>query len=675
MKKMLSLVILPVFLAACQGAAQPLPTIPQPQATASPTDLPTPAMIVIPTRAPDPTATSPTRLPPEAWQEWPVVPTVTPRAIQIYQSGLAMGLDPHAFSKVGDCQSVKAAFLGYFDDPARYSLGTNYAYLQATIDNFKGHFNTDGQAVRGGANAAWELSPLWADPQACLPGENPLECELRITRPIIVIVRMEIWWNGRTTAQYEKLMRQILDTIIAHGAVPILATKADNVEGDNSLNLATARLAYEYDLPLWNFWAAVQPMAAHGMETTPPHNDGFHISMDAWSVQSFTGLEALDSVWRGLLSAAPFAAAATPTPSLITVPGMLATLAQTPGPVTTPLAGTPPAGGAGRIVFGLARRQEAGYQTLGVYVLDLAANTTRQIFGADVQYQSASPDGKYLLVSLGPELYRTDADGANPILITRSFFPFGDRGAIWMKDGRIAAVLTDGQSNGISLFDPDGASVASLSALGASPIELYPGPNSSQLYWAGGACTAAGVCKTDSIWVTSPDGSLDKALAGLTGPALSPDGQTLVGADASAAGQSNLVFAAPDGANPSTYSLPGDQLLDYAWAPSGGQVAAIVADVISYSGRFTGNHNYLVDPHTLSISEYPTSMLLHPRLLWSPDGVTLAWIGTLPVENGFTIGGSLVNKSTKRVTDLGAALGQSGPDYLVVTTADWLPVP
>jgi len=49
--------------------------------------------------------------------------------------------------------------------------------------------------------------------------------------------------------------------------------------------------------------------AWHGNKT--PHNDGFHISTDAWSVQSFTGLQALDSVWRGLLAAVPTSSVAT----------------------------------------------------------------------------------------------------------------------------------------------------------------------------------------------------------------------------------------------------------------------------------------------------------------------------------------------------------------------------
>ena len=374
MKRTYTLILLIVFLAGCaapaKGEGTAVPTRSQQVSSPSPTVpiAPPPETIVAPTLAPDPAATAETRLPPDQWQEWPIVPTVTARAIEIYRNGQTMGLDSHAFSKVGDCQSVKAAFMGYFDIPERYSLGSDYAYLQQTIDNFAGHFNTDGQAVRGGFNAAAVLSPLWADPKACLAGEDPLDCELRITKPIIVIVSLEVWWNGRTPQAYEALMRRILDTIIAHGAVPILATKADNVEGDNSLNLTTAKLATEYDLPLWNFWAAVQPLPAHGMDMK--RNDGFHISTDAWSTRSFTGLEALDSVWRGLLSAAP-ASATTPTITLTATPGAISTAVQDLAPTETPTAGPTPVGSSNRIVFGLSERQGEEYSFPGVYLLDL----------------------------------------------------------------------------------------------------------------------------------------------------------------------------------------------------------------------------------------------------------------------------------------------------------------
>ncbi len=247
-------------------------------------------------------ATPDTRLPPEDWQDWPVVPQATGRARQIYQQGLAQGVDPHAFSKIGDCQSIKEALMGMFDQPGRYQLPADQAAaLQETINQFAGSFNRDGMAVKGGFNAASVLSPMWADP-TCQAGETPLECEVRVHRPSFVIISLEVWWQGRTTQRYIDYMRKIIDYTIAHGAVPILSTKADNVEGDNSINLANAQLAYEYDLPLWNFWRAVQPLPYHGMD--PVRNDGFHISQTlAWPVRSLTALQALDLVWRAFPAA------------------------------------------------------------------------------------------------------------------------------------------------------------------------------------------------------------------------------------------------------------------------------------------------------------------------------------------------------------------------------------
>ncbi len=298
----------PVTVTVEQNPTSP-PTIPVPTleailATLAPTPAPTldPALSTpAPSRGADataPEATDVPRLAPELWQKWPVVPTATTRSREIYRLGLAMGNDPHHFSKVGDCQNVPAAFLGFYDKPGAYELPTGYQSLQETIDWFAGSFNRASQAVRGGFNVASVLSSMWADPQACKAGETPLDCEFRLYKPSIVLISMETGFEGRTAAVYEKYMRQIIEYAIAHGASPILATKADNFEGDDSINLTTARLAYEYDLPLWNFWRAVQPLPDHGMDMV--RNDKFHISVEAWNVRSFTGLEALDSVWRGV---------------------------------------------------------------------------------------------------------------------------------------------------------------------------------------------------------------------------------------------------------------------------------------------------------------------------------------------------------------------------------------
>ncbi|MBK7454698.1 MAG: hypothetical protein IPJ46_13575 [Anaerolineales bacterium] len=53
--------------------------------------------------------------------------------------------------------------------------------------------------------------------------------------------------------------------IIDAGAVPILATKADNRELDNRINRDMALLATEFDLPLWNFWAALSGLPDRGL--------------------------------------------------------------------------------------------------------------------------------------------------------------------------------------------------------------------------------------------------------------------------------------------------------------------------------------------------------------------------------------------------------------------------
>jgi len=64
-------------------------------------------------------------------------------------------------------------------------------------------------------------------------------------------VSLETWWAG-DPANYERYVRQILEGLIDEGVLPILATKADNLEGDHRINEILARLAHEYQIPLWN---------------------------------------------------------------------------------------------------------------------------------------------------------------------------------------------------------------------------------------------------------------------------------------------------------------------------------------------------------------------------------------------------------------------------------------
>jgi hypothetical protein len=299
MKLTLSCLALIVLLAGC---AQPPMTEFIPQATvviASPTT-------AGPTQEPTPLIT-PASLSAEEWQDWPVVPyQFSARAAEIYRHGRDLGNNPQAYSKVGDCETTSAWFLGAFDeDPSLYSLG-DYAYLQEIIDYFQGSHGRTSLAAGTGFTAANTLTPLWADHKVCLTDETPVACEIRIHRPAYALVMLGTN-DVNHLATFDENMRKMLDVLIGNGVVPILATKADNLEGNHSINLEIARLAQEYDLPLWNFWRAVQPLPNHGLQADNSHltwagpffNDPVRMR-SAWPWRNLTALQTLDNAWRAL---------------------------------------------------------------------------------------------------------------------------------------------------------------------------------------------------------------------------------------------------------------------------------------------------------------------------------------------------------------------------------------
>jgi hypothetical protein len=251
-----------------------------------------------------PTAT-PT-LAPDAWKSFPAIPILSGRAIGIYQHGLALGNNPRAFSKIGDGEISALWFLTDFDLGSRYYDLGSHPELEATIEYFAGSFGRRSQAARRGFNTTRILDPELADPAVCQPGESPLVCELRLHRPSFAIISLGA--NQVFAPEVlEPELRTIIEVLIEHGVVPVLSTKADNLEGDGRINAIIAQLADEYDLPLWNFWLAVQPLPNHGLQEDSEHltyaaNDfGNPYNMtQAWPVRNLTALQVLDALQRAV---------------------------------------------------------------------------------------------------------------------------------------------------------------------------------------------------------------------------------------------------------------------------------------------------------------------------------------------------------------------------------------
>ncbi len=267
-----------------------------PAATLTPSPLPTLTPTLTPT-VPTGTPTPDTRLNPDRWDQWPVLPSVSWVAREIYRRGLEAGNDPHSYSTIGDCQSEPDVFLGIYATN-RYWLGKDYQYLQETVDFFQGSFDRQSLAVRNGLSAPSALSPLWAYPDECEANESPVACDLRVHKPSIVFINLGTnWLPGASIDAYEKYLRQIVDLVVNAGAVPVLSTKADDVEGGNRINWATARVAHDYDIPLWNLWRAVQDLPNGGLDAS---RKDVYLTTEAWDRRNFTALMVLDRLRTSL---------------------------------------------------------------------------------------------------------------------------------------------------------------------------------------------------------------------------------------------------------------------------------------------------------------------------------------------------------------------------------------
>lgn len=318
--------VLVVGLTACSSQSiqtQPVdqsPVVDQPAITSTtiPTQPATPTMTVEPPPSVLPTKTSlpaasevPLRTAPygkDDWKELPVIPELTPRMLAIIEEGLAKGNRLNAFSKIGDCESRTTWFLGDFDlGESYYELGPYKEEMEPIIAYYQGSYNRLSMAAKPGFSAASLMAPIWADKENCEKNETPLACEYRLHKPSMAFIT--VGTNDATDPKpFEGHLRKVIEYSLEQGVLPILGTKADNKEKDESINRTMARLAYEYEIPLWNFWKAVQPLPGHGLQEDGDHltfcGNKFskpHTLSCAWPVRNLNALQILRVVHQAVV--------------------------------------------------------------------------------------------------------------------------------------------------------------------------------------------------------------------------------------------------------------------------------------------------------------------------------------------------------------------------------------
>ena len=206
------------------------------------------------------------------WQELPIIPEFSERAREILEAGIKAGHNPHAFTKVGDCDTSTSWYLSDYDrGELYYDLG-EYDSLQPVIDFFNGSFSRLSFAAKPGFSAASVLSTFFMNYEYCNYDELPLTCEYRIHDPIAVLISLGTN-DGYNPPVFKGNLRAIIEMTIADDRLPILMLKGDNIEKDFSINQDIADLAAEYEIPVWNFWASIQDLKNHGLQ-----DDGIHLT-------------------------------------------------------------------------------------------------------------------------------------------------------------------------------------------------------------------------------------------------------------------------------------------------------------------------------------------------------------------------------------------------------------
>ena len=222
---------------------------------------------------------------------------------EVYRKGQTLGRNPRAFAKVGDSTIENGYFFAAFDR-GNYKLGT-YAHLQATINLYAGSFGRESVAVGVGYHTTTVMDPEQTNSR-CQSGETLFECELRLTSPCVVLIRLGANDVGMPDI-FERKLRQMVELALTKGIIPVLGTKADRQEGSaNTINIIIRQIALGYKIPLWDFDVIAETMPNRGLASDNIHpTNGLvrdytraEVFQLGHEMQDLTALMTLDAIWR-----------------------------------------------------------------------------------------------------------------------------------------------------------------------------------------------------------------------------------------------------------------------------------------------------------------------------------------------------------------------------------------
>lgn len=192
------------------------------------------------------------------------IPDLSAYAHTLLRRSYASGHDPHLFTIAGDSNSNPTRYLGRITR-GEFELG-KHAELKAVADYYVMSFTHNSMATGGGFRAADMADRARATGfDMCHSDEGLYACELRTSSASIVFIQLgtgdKFAWR-----EFESNYRAMIDFAIATNVLPILVTKADDIESIQGgasfgyINGMIRKLAAEYQLPLLDLYAATRDL-------------------------------------------------------------------------------------------------------------------------------------------------------------------------------------------------------------------------------------------------------------------------------------------------------------------------------------------------------------------------------------------------------------------------------
>ena len=129
-----------------------------------------------------------------------------------------------------------------------------------------------------------------------------------MTTPLALFIFTEFCGPGTTPPTQRVVSFQPPDPLLSYVMVFAAFWASVQVAGSTAAHNITAKIAAEFNVPLWNLWKPMSQLPNNGLrqgDVHPTFNDvslcnfaGDDLENYGWTVRNLSALKALDRVWR-----------------------------------------------------------------------------------------------------------------------------------------------------------------------------------------------------------------------------------------------------------------------------------------------------------------------------------------------------------------------------------------